>query len=256
VLVEELSKTTSVLRDLVGDLDTAALSGAEAARGVEGFSLIAKLASAGVALCARQVASKRFHEACGHTKAESWLSERTGVPTGAARSLITTARQLSGLDGLDAALRNGELSPEQAAEVARGATADASLEAELLERARSGSLRELKEAADRAEACARSREEDEARHARIRANRHLRSWLDPDGSFKGRFALSPEDGALFLSGIEATANHLFDLARRGGVKEPRQAYLADALVAMVSGQVPATSPATAPWPSGSFRARS
>jgi len=243
VLIEELTKATSALSRVVNDLDGEALSGREAALLVERFSAISKLAGAGIAICAKRVSEKRYYERCGHRDAGSWLGELCGEPAGAARSLIATAGRLSDLPGLLGALRAGELSPEQAAAVARGGAADPSLEGELLERARTGSLRELKGEADKIEAAARSRQQEEARHARIYAARHLRTWLDSDGSFKGRFSLTPEDGALMLSGLEHEANHLFDLARRAGLQEPREAYLADALVAVASGQG-AGAPAT------------
>ena len=236
MLVDERLKVTSTLGGVMQHLDGSALSGSDAAILVERFSAISKLASAGVAICAKRVAETRHFERCGHKSVESWLGERTGSPTGAARSLVSTAGLLSRLPELEGALRAGELSTEQAAHVARGGTADPSAAGGLLERARTGSVRELRDEADKIEAAARSREQDEARHARIRAARHLRTWLDMDGSFKGRFSLAPEDGALFLSGVEREANHLFDVARRAGCREAREAYLADALVAIVTGE--------------------
>jgi hypothetical protein len=236
VLVEELSKATTALSGVVRDLDGDALSGADAALLVERFSVISRLAAAGIALCAKRVNETRFFERCGHKSAESWLGDRTGEPAGSARSVIATGGLLSDLPELEGAFRAGELSSEQAAQVARGGAADPASARQLLDHAKTGSLRELRAEADKLEAAARSREEDEARHARIRAGRHLRTWLDADGSFKGRFSLTADDGALLLSGIEREANHLFDLSRRAGLREAREAYLADALVAVVSGQ--------------------
>ena len=236
MLTKELSEVTSALARVVSCLDGESLSGGDAAELVERFSAISRLAAAGTAVCAGRVSRTRFFERSGHTSAESWLAATTGEANGAARSLLSTAARLGELPGLEAAWRAGELSAPQAAEVARGAAAGPGAEAELLESARSGSLGELRAVADRIEAAARSREADEARHRRIRAQRHLRTWLDADGSFKGRFALAPEDGALLLCGLEAEANHLFDLARRAGLRERREAYLADALVAVVCGE--------------------
>ncbi|HXY44645.1 MAG TPA: HNH endonuclease signature motif containing protein [Acidimicrobiales bacterium] len=252
MLVEELSRATSLLRGVVASLG-ADLSGAEAARLTEGFSAVSKLAGAGMAICARAVAETGHHEGLGHLEAGSWLGELSGQPCAEARRLISTAGRLAGLPRLEEAFRAGELSAFEAAEVARGAAADPLRADELLAAARGGSLRQLRAEADRAEAAARSREEDEARHARIHAARHLRTWLDADGSLKGRFSLTPTEGALLLSGLEAEANHLFDLARRAGLREPRQAYLADALVAIVSGQAPTLAPG--PPPSGGARSR-
>ncbi|MGC9963528.1 MAG: HNH endonuclease signature motif containing protein, partial [Acidimicrobiales bacterium] len=234
-------KATSALRAVVsclgGDGPSAQrVPGDEAARLAAGFSEVAKLATAGAGLCARRVAETRYFERTGHRDAATWLAEVRGEACGAARSLLTATGRLEGLPALQEAFVAGELSAPQAIEAARAGAAAPGLDKELVKLSRSGSLSELRAAADRAEAAARSREEDEARHARIRRGRHLRTWLDADGSFKGRFALTPEDGAVFLSGVEHEANHLFDLARRAGLREPREAYLADALVAVVSGQ--------------------
>ena len=107
MLVDELSKVTSMLGGVMQHLDGSALSGSDAAILVERFSAISKLASAGIAICAKRVAETRHFERCGHKSVESWLGERTGSPTGAARSLISTAGLLSRLPELEGALRAG-----------------------------------------------------------------------------------------------------------------------------------------------------
>ncbi len=235
MLSESIEKALSLVSDLVADLEAAALSGQEAAVLAASFSRLARLAEAGTALCARRVSEVGYFERLGHASPESWLADVAGRPRRAARSLLETAGTLGGLPGLESALRAGELSGEQAAEVARGATAEPSLLEGLLETARGGSLPELRAEADRAEAAARSREADEARHARVRARRHLRMWNDPDGSLQGRFCLPPEEGAVLLAALEAEANRRFDEARRAGAHEGREAYLADALCGLGGG---------------------
>ncbi len=235
MLSESLEKALLIVSGLVGDLEVASLSGAEAAVLAGAFSRLGRLAEAGTALCARRVAEVGHFERLGHASAESWLADLSGRPLRGARSLLETAGALPGLPALESALRSGELSGEQAAEVARGATAEPTVLGGLLEAARHGSLSELRSEAERAEAAARSREADEARHARVRAGRHLRMWNDPDGSLRGRFSLPPEEGAGLLSALEAEANRRFDEARRAGSREGREAYLADALCALGSG---------------------
>lgn len=235
MLAEQLDGAVCVVAGLLSGLETAALSGEEAEVLARGFSRLVRLGEAGMALCARRVADVGFHERLGHPSAESFLEQLAGRPARGARSLLETAGSLAGLPGLESALRAGELSCEQAAEVARGASAEPSLLPELLETAREGSLRKLRSATDRLEAAARSREEDEARHARLRAERHLRTWNDPDGSLRGRFSLPPEEGAHLLSALSAEAERRFQQARGRGSFERREAYLADALCGLAAG---------------------
>jgi hypothetical protein len=96
----------------------------------------------------------------------------------------------------------------------------------------------LRNAADQIAAAARSKEEDEERHRRIHEERHLRTWKTRDGAFSGRFSLTPEAGALLMGPLERVADAVFEEAWREGRRESHEAYLADALVLLASGEWP------------------
>lgn len=79
-------------------------------------------------------------------------------------------------------------------------------------------------------------EADEARRsAALHAARRCRTWTDPEGAFRLDAALPPEQGASLAAHLVAETNRHFEAARRSGEEAPREAYAADALVALVTG---------------------
>ena len=78
--------------------------------------------------------------------------------------------------------------------------------------------------------------EDEARHfTRIHENRRCRTWTDDDGAFCLHAVLSPQVGAGVLAALDAQSDRQFRRARDEGRFENHDAYRADALVALVTG---------------------
>lgn len=217
-------------------LDPASFTGALAAGYAERFGRLERLCSAGKSLCAKRVADTRHFEREGASDPAHWLAALSGDSVSSARDALETASGLSGLPGLDEAFRCGELSGKQAHEVARAGALDPSREHDLLSSARSDSLRGLREKADRVAAASRSKEEDEERQRRIHAGRHLRTFTSREGAFEGRFSLTPDDGARLMGPIGALAEVIFEKAWEDGRREPREAYLADALVALAAGE--------------------
>ncbi len=220
----------------VKHLDPSSLTGVVAAGYAERFGRLERLCSAGKSLCAKRVADTRHFEREGASDPAHWLAELSGDSVSSARDALETASGLSGLPGLDEAFRCGELSGKQAHEVARAGGLDPSREDELLSSARSDSLRGLREKADEVAAAARSKEQDEERQRRIHAGRHLRTFTSREGAFEGRFSLTPDDGARLMGPIGALAEVIFERAWQDGRREPREAYLADALVALAAGE--------------------
>ena len=145
------------------------------------------------------------------------------------------ARRLAWLEETTRAFRAGQLSAPQAENIAEAASADPGAEKDLLHRARTGSLRELRDECERVKAAARSAEEAEARYERTRRERHLRIWPGSDGATKGRFSLPPDAGARLMASLQPWADRFFEEARSAGCREPSEAYMADALVAAVTG---------------------
>jgi hypothetical protein len=219
---------------LVSGLDPDAMAGEQAKELVVWFSRLEHLAAAGKTLCAGRVASSGSFADSGEKSAASWLATTTGDSVGGALRLIETAGQLQELPVLEDALRNGELSPVQASTAAGAAVMDPSKQAELLEEARHGSLRDLRREAARIRAASTSELDAQARYEAVRAKRSLRWWTELDGTFRLDGRLTPDDGARLIAEIEPEAKAVFRHARDAGRREPFAAYVADALVNLVT----------------------
>lgn len=246
-LVDELIES---LRGVVNGLDFTSLGGEHAALLVERFTTIERLAWTGRSLAARRVADTGYYQRDGARDAGSWLATVTGDSKQAAEEALATAATLELLPELDAAVRSGELSGKQAHHVARAGALDPDATGPLLETARREPLGRLRAAADEAAAAARSKEEDEERYRRVHSERHLRTWTTAEGAFAGRFSLTPEAGALLMGPLERIADAVFEQAWREDRHEPRDAYLADALVYLARGAWPGESPADGKAPAG------
>ncbi|MGH9304033.1 MAG: HNH endonuclease signature motif containing protein [Acidimicrobiales bacterium] len=230
-----LAEHGSAIKTLVGDLDASRLSGTLAARLASTFSSIENSCATGRAICAARVAETAYYEEVGHHDPESWLADVSGDSKAAAKDALALGAALEELPALDEACRAGELSGKKAVEVARTASLDPTLEENLLQAARDGSLSELRSKADALAAAARSKEQAEERHRRVHARRHLRTYMDRDGSFAGRFALTPEAGATLMGRISKIADAMFTRAHEEERQETREALLADALLALAAG---------------------
>ncbi len=105
-----------------------------------------------------------------------------------------------------------------------------------MRRAEHDSWRQLRDRCLRARAEGRSAEEAAQRAAVIHRARRCRTWTDVDGSFRLDATLTAEAGAALSASLSKESARFFDRARREGVFEPRDAYTADALVALVTGR--------------------
>jgi hypothetical protein len=146
---------------------------------------------------------------------------------------------LESLPATEAAFRAGELSPTQARDIATAASIAPHAERELLEKARSSSMKELRDACREA-ACRAQDDRSWARRLHESRSVHTRTGLD--GMYEATVRLCPDDGARFDSALQSKTDEFFQAARAAGRKEPRAAYMADALVALVTGTSPLTKP--------------
>jgi len=224
----------SGLERLVSGLDPDAMAGEHAKELVGWFSRVEHLASAGKTLCAGRVAATGHFAEGGDRSAASWLASETGDSVGGALRLLETAGQLKELPALEGAFRSGELSPGQASTAAGAASVDPSKEKELLEQAKTGSMHDLRRQAGRIRATATSEQDAQARYEAIRSKRSVRWWTDFDGTFRLDARLTPDDGARLVAEIEPEAKRVFRQARDDGRRERFSAYVADALVNVVT----------------------
>jgi len=209
----------------------------------EAFAAIERQASAAKTLLAARVAE--LHTGPGAPEEE--LARKAGTSTRAARRAIATSRHLKSLPGVEAALRRGDLSPDQADAVADAAAVNPGAESSLVDTARTASLKQLRDAAVRAKAAGDPY--PDATHARIHRERYVRRWTDADGAWCLRARGTADAGAVVNAVLEPLIDEIFRTARREGRPESRDSYTFDALLALARGAtitptVPATEPAT------------
>ncbi|MFP4513670.1 MAG: hypothetical protein ACLFRV_12055 [Acidimicrobiales bacterium] len=219
------------LEELVGSLQPGELSGPDAVSLMERFARLGRLAEAGVALCASRVEESQAWRRSGHRDAAGFVAARTGQHRRGAKDSLLVGSQLPRAGGLDGAVRGGELSRDQAAEIAHvlRERPDLDAEAELLAVARRGSLRALRGAC--ADVLSRGHGADE-RDRRAKAERTCSSSVDRHGRWRLSASLPTLDGALVDRALDVFQAAAFDDARRAGLREPFSAYRADALVRM------------------------
>lgn len=191
-------------------LDPEVLEPSYAGRLVEIFSRAEKLSAAGKALAARQVSSSGVWRTSGERSPAHWVARKTGTSIGRAADVLNTAQKVAELAATDRALRSGELSETQAAEIASAAAASPSSEGELLQTAKDQSVTVLKQHCARVKAA--SHPDERARHEAIFRSRYLRSFTDEGGGFRLDGRLTPESGAVVMAALEPIKQ---DLAARG-----------------------------------------
>ena len=78
-------------------------------------------------------------------------------------------------------------------------------------------------------------QEDDAAWARqLHVTRRANKWTGPDGAYEFHGRMAPDAGARFDAAWEAHTDRIFRDARAAGQREPRAAYMADALVALAT----------------------
>jgi len=222
-------------------LDPESLSGPESLELFGMFHRIERLGAAGKALCARQMAASQAWYSSGHRSPCHLMAEATGTSVRHAVDLLDAVEAMKVLPATEDKFRSGLLTERQAIEVASAAVVDPISEPELLELAENDSFIELQQAAARVRAAAT--DEDERRRKAHR-RRHLRCWVDVEGSFRFSGSLTPEAGAILMAGIEP---HRQALSRQAAESEKGKrrrrdsdaAVAADALVEMARCQAAA-----------------
>jgi hypothetical protein len=224
--------------------DPAAIPLSDAAEVYESLARMERLLAGVKVRMAPRVSESGVWRSRGHRSAADCLARLAGVSTGAAQQELATAEHLESAPATREAVRRGELSVPQAAALAEAAAADPAAETRLLNTAKKGSLRELRDECARVKAAADP--DADARYARIRRERSLRTFCDRDGAWN-LHARGPADaGARVLARLETVIDELFVRARTDGCRGPREAYAFDALVALADRWASSLPPGEAP----------
>ncbi len=143
--------------------------------------------------------------------------------------MLETSERLKELPATLDAMRDGSLSRSQVAVIADATAIAPGAEADLLAAASRESLKGLRDEAARRKM---AHLDDEARHAQIKASRHVRFGTEPDGAATMSVRATTEVMAEIRAGIPHFQDIEFEAARRAGRRDPFEAYAVDGLSAM------------------------
>lgn len=185
-------------------------------------------------LVARRAAEGSCWREEGHRSEAGWVAAVCGTPVAEARSALETSAFLAELPATRDALRSGRLSPAQARAVAVAAAADPRAEDELLLAAGMLSVEGLQGFARDVRATAA--EPVSEQRAMLSRRRNLRFWTEADGMLHFAGAVPTDSGAELVAAVRSRAAFVADEALAAGLEpEPQEAYDADALVALATG---------------------
>jgi hypothetical protein len=215
------------LTAFAASFDAHGLLTSEAEAVVRDATAIVNLASTVRMLAAQRVADSAAWKHRGHRSAADWLAQATKSSFGEAKGALEAAEKLAGCPQVEAKARAGGLSGEQTEVLAKAVAVDPAAEERLLGIAERDGLGKLR---DQCRQVALSRDDVEARTARIHRERSVRHWTDAEGAFRLAAKLTPEAGATVLGALAPFEKAAFDQARREKRHKPHEAYMADALV--------------------------
>jgi hypothetical protein len=229
---------------LAKDFDPDTFTVAEAADAIATLSAIEKSAAGMRILLARRIDNESLWGEGGERSAADWLAKQTGQSTRDAARDLECSRRLQALPSAQDAVRNGELSSDQAKAVAEGATADPACEDELLDTAKRASLSELTQKAKARKAAALG--DDDARHAAAHRRRSMVNGTNAEGEQWGRFNGPAADGALVNCYLKPFLEQEFQKARNDGRRERLDALAYDAMMAALAAANGVTDASAAP----------
>jgi 5-methylcytosine-specific restriction endonuclease McrA len=234
-----LRETTACLRQALAGFEPGLLSGADCAQLAEELAATEKACAAARLLAAARAVSCGAHQQRGFSDGAAWMARQVGSTTGQAREALGTAAGLSDCPGTREALLAGELSLAQAGQITRSQADTPGAEAELLGLAKRSDLSQLRE---------RAREHRQANtdvaelHRQQLRARHFRHWRDRLGMVCFSGALPPGTGVPFVNRLELAAQRARRADQRTGAERERfEAYAADALVSITTGDGAARS---------------
>lgn len=159
------------------------------------------------------------------------LSRITGTSVGRARETIRTGCTITEVPRLAAAVRDAEVSLDQADEIARTAALAPDAVDGLLDVARRDSFCALK---GRARSIRLQAEADSDLSGRQHDARKLRHWVGELGMVHIKAELEPHVGAPIVDRLERRASRLARSMHNAGTKEPFERHLADSLATLCS----------------------
>ncbi len=225
------------LRRAVAGISPTQVSGPDAAAMVELGVEVERFGAALRTRFALRVTRTGAFEESGHRSAASWLAGVSGEPVGKAMGVLETAGHLLDAPEVAKAFEEGRLSLAQAGLAAEAGAMDPRAQADLVGTVeQGGSYKDLREKVARI----KRRKEGEAgiaeREARAHEGRYLRTFQPSEGGLRLEAWLTTADGARVKAALDKEAEAIFSEARKAGLREAPERYLADALVRVATGE--------------------
>jgi hypothetical protein len=215
-----VGEAIELLEKANADLEPELMRADDARRLLEAYARAEKLAAFGLAALSRKV----------DDAAE--MARVTGTFVGKAKAVFTTGKVMASAGELGTALQQGDISLDQAAEIAQAEESSPGAAAELVALAQQAPMHVLR---DKARAIKLDAEQRRGLAERQRSARGARSYPDELGMVHIHLSLEPHVGTPIVARAEAEAQRLARSARKSGAQEGFECHLADAYAALLSG---------------------
>lgn len=218
--IQAIEDVAVQLEKVNADLEPELLAAPDARKLLNLYARVERLGAFGVAALSRKIDDPAA------------LARTTGTSIGKAKAVVATGKALASSDDLGLALQNGEVSLDQAAEIAAAEESAPGAARELLAVAQKESFHVLKERARKVKLDA---EQHKDLAARQHAARSARSYSDELGMVHVHLAWEPHVGTPIVARAEAEAARLARVAKKSDDQEPLERNLADAYAALLAG---------------------
>lgn len=214
-----VDKAVEALERANATLEPDLLDSASARRLLDRYARARRLAEFGIAALGRKLDDS------------ATVARATGTSMGAAKQTVGTGKALQSSDALRDALKKGDVSLDQASEIARAEESAPGSARELLEVARTQTFHVLKNKARTVKLEADQHRDlaERQRHARC-----ARTYTDEIGMVNIRLTLEPHIGAPIIARAEAEAARLARANKNGD--DTFERHLADAYAALLDGK--------------------
>jgi hypothetical protein len=215
-----LDQAIELLEKANVDLEPELMTAQRARKLLDSYARVQRLGSYGVAALTRKVAEP------------AEVARATGTSLGAAKATMTTGQAMRSSGDLGEALKQGDISLDQASEIAKAEASSPGAAKELVDVARKQAFHVLK---DKARKVCLEAEQHRDLGRRQREARSARSYSDDLGMVHIHMALEPHVGTPIVARAEAEAARLGKKAKAAGKPEPFEHLLADAYAALLAG---------------------
>jgi hypothetical protein len=235
---ETLAELRLAVEAYASRFDPRLLSAVDASVALRELTRMRNMVSTMEARASARVTECGTWKAAGSRSPADYIAKQTGTSVAAAVDALRVADQLDELPAVDAAVRRGALSLQQAAAVTSAASVAPAEQDRLVADASRLSLKELVSECGATKAAHLDAEALRRKHQRERS---LHTWTDSEGLGHLRAQGPAERIAAIAARISAERDRIFNAARKEGRCEPTEAYGFDALEAICLGEAAAAT---------------